>query len=55
MANKAGARIVDCTHEEPPRNDEAFEREFEKVLELHPREGCGPECRLAIEGVEIEI
>jgi phosphoribosyl 1,2-cyclic phosphodiesterase len=55
MAKKAGARIVYCTHHEPTRNDEALEREFEKVLALHPREGCGPECRLAREGEEIEI
>lgn len=53
MAKKAGAKIVYCTHHEPTRSDEALEREFEKALACHPKEGGGPECRLAREGEEI--
>lgn len=55
MARKAGAKIVYCTHHEPTRNDEALEREFEKVLARHPKQPGNPEIRLAREGEEIEI
>ncbi len=53
MAKKAGAKVLYCTHHEPTRSDEALEREFAKALEGHPKQGGGPECRLAREGEEI--
>jgi phosphoribosyl 1,2-cyclic phosphodiesterase len=55
LAEKAGARILYCTHHEPTRSDEALEIEFRKTLVRHPIRHGKPEIRLAREGEEIEI
>lgn len=55
MAKRAQAKVLYCTHHEPTRNDEALEKEFEKVLLRHPRQDGDPDYRLAREGEGIEI
>lgn len=55
MARQAQAKVLYCTHHEPTRNDEALEREFEKVLARHARRDGDPDYRLAREGEGIEI
>ena len=55
LAERAGAKILYCTHHEPTRDDQALEHEFGRALARHsPRQG-GVEYRLAREGEEVEI
>jgi ribonuclease BN (tRNA processing enzyme) len=55
LAEKAGAKILYCTHHEPTRDDQALEQAFGKALARHPSRPGGVECRLAREGEEIEL
>lgn len=55
MAQKAGARVLYCTHHEPTRSDDALEEVFAQALADNPPQPGGPDIRLACEGETYEF
>lgn len=55
VAQKAGARVLYCTHHEPTRSDDALEAAFAQALADHAPKAGGPDIRLAREGHSYEF
>ena len=55
LANRAGAKILYCTHHEPTRSDADLDRVFADALSRHADIACDLDIRLASEGAEIVI
>jgi hypothetical protein len=49
-AQKAGVKVLFCTHHEPTRSDDALEAAFDAAVKTNAAETQGLDIRLAREG-----